>query len=64
MHSCIFSGQVKHSRAVPVGHAFQYRLFMMAVAIGMLAGIWGAAIAGLTSRSYLTGFRVARTLKP
>jgi DUF1365 family protein len=29
MHSCIFSGQVKHSRAVPVGHAFQYRVFMM-----------------------------------
>lgn len=29
MHSCIFSGQVKHSRSAPLEHSFQYRLFMV-----------------------------------
>lgn len=29
MNSAIFSGQVKHSRKTPVGHSFQYDVYMM-----------------------------------
>ena len=29
MQSCIYEGQVKHSRKEPVLHRFRYRLFMM-----------------------------------
>ena len=29
LHSAIYEGQVRHSRATPVPHAFEYRLFMM-----------------------------------
>ncbi len=29
MQSCIYEGQVRHTRSNPVGHAFCYRLFMM-----------------------------------
>ncbi len=29
MQSCIYEGQVSHTRSSPVGHAFRYRVFMM-----------------------------------
>ena len=29
MKSCIYEGQVRHTRTKPVGHTFNYRLFMM-----------------------------------
>jgi len=29
MDSCIYEGQVRHTRTKPVGHTFNYRLFMM-----------------------------------
>jgi DUF1365 family protein len=29
MNSCIYEGRVRHTRTTPVGHTFDYRLFMM-----------------------------------
>lgn len=44
MNSSIFSGQVSHSRKLPLGHAFRYRVFMMYLDLAELdevfAGRW------------------------
>jgi DUF1365 family protein len=40
MHSCIFSGQVKHSRMTSPSHSFQYRVFMMYLDLGELSCVF------------------------
>ena len=44
MQSCIFEGQVSHTRVTPVAHAFRYRLFMLYLDLAelprMFAGRW------------------------
>lgn len=57
MHSCIFSGQVKHSRAVPVGHAFQYRLFMMYLDLAELPQVFRGRWFWSATRPALARFR-------
>lgn len=57
MHSCIFRGQVKHSRAVPVGHAFQYRLFMMYVDLDELPQLFRGRWFWSATRPALARFR-------
>jgi DUF1365 family protein len=57
MHSCIFSGQVKHSRSVPVEHAFQYRLFMMYLDLSELPQVFRGRWFWSTTRKALARFR-------
>jgi hypothetical protein len=57
MHSCIFSGQVKHSRAVPVGHGFQYRLFMMYLDLQELPQVFRGRWFWSATRPALARFR-------
>jgi uncharacterized protein len=57
MHSCIFSGQVKHSRSAPVGHTFQYRLFMMYMDLAELPQVFRGRWFWSTSRMALARFR-------
>ena len=44
MKSCIFEGQVRHARSVPVAHSFRYRVFYMYLDLdelpGLFAGRW------------------------
>jgi uncharacterized protein len=62
MHSAIYTGQLRHRRYAPLGHAFQYRLFMMYVDLAELdrvfAGRWlwsvkRPALAWLRRKDYL-----------
>ena len=57
MHSCIFSGQVKHSRSVPVEHAFRYRLFMMYLDLEELPQLFRGRWFWSTARPALARFR-------
>jgi uncharacterized protein len=57
MHSCIFSGQVKHSRSAPVGHTFQYRLFMMYLDLAELPQVFRGRWFWSTTRMALARFR-------
>ena len=57
MHSCIFSGQVKHSRLGPVAHAFRYRLFMMYLDLEELPQLFRGRWFWSTSRPALARFR-------
>lgn len=57
MHSCIFSGQVKHSRLGPVTHAFRYRLFMMYLDLEELPQLFRGRWFWSTSRPALARFR-------
>ncbi|MBH98170.1 MAG: chromosome partitioning protein ParA [Rhodospirillaceae bacterium] len=40
MKSCIFEGQVKHSRTTPVKHDFKYQLFMMFLDLAELKDVF------------------------
>ena len=44
MKSCIFEGQVRHARSVPVAHSFRYRVFYMYLDLdelpALFAGRW------------------------
>lgn len=57
MHSCIFSGQVNHNRAVPVGHRFQYGLFMMYLDLAELPKVFRGRWFWSTTRRALARFR-------
>jgi len=57
MHSCIFSGQVKHSRSVPVEHAFRYRLFMMYLDLEEVPQVFRGRWFWSTARPALARFR-------
>lgn len=57
MHSCIFSGQVKHSRGVPVAHAFRYRLFMMYLDLEELPRVFRGRWLWSVARPALARFR-------
>jgi uncharacterized protein len=57
MHSCIFNGQVKHSRNEPPGHGFRYRLFMMYLDLDELPGLFDRRWFWSTKRIALARFR-------
>lgn len=57
MHSCIFSGQVKHSRSVPVEHAFRYRLFMIYLDLEEMPQVFRGRWFWSTARPALARFR-------
>jgi len=56
MHSSIFSGQVSHWRKTPVGHAFEYNVFMMYLDLGELDEVFDKRWFWSTSRPALARF--------
>jgi len=62
MQSCIYAGQVSHTRTVPVLHRFRYRLFMMYVDLNELPTLFTRRWFWSTSRPALARFRRDRHL--
>ena len=62
MKSCIYEGQVSHTRTLPVRHEFQYRIFMMYVDLDELGSLFNERWFWSTSRPALARFRRERHL--
>lgn len=62
LHSCIYVGQVSHTRHIPVRHQFSYQLFMMYVDLGELPQLFAGRWFWSTSRSAIARFRRERHL--
>ena len=57
MHSCIYEGQVKHSRRQPVDHRFRYRLFFLYLDLAELDEVFRGRWLWSTRRPALARFR-------
>lgn len=57
MNSCIYEGQVRHTRTTPVGHTFDYRLFMMYLDLDELPTLFDKRWFWSASRPALARFR-------
>lgn len=57
MESCIYEGQVRHTRSRPVKHAFDYRVFMMYLDLGELPSLFDGRWFWSTKRAALARFR-------
>ena len=57
MHSCIYEGQVRHSRTEPAVHEFSYRLFMMYLDLDELPTLFRKRWFWSASRPALAHFR-------
>jgi DUF1365 family protein len=57
MDSCIYEGQVRHTRTKPVGHTFSYRLFMMYLDLDELPRLFEKRWFWSVSRPALARFR-------
>jgi DUF1365 family protein len=57
MHSSIFSGQVSHSRTIPLSHSFRYRLFMMYLDLSELDHVFEGRWLWSTNRTAVARFR-------
>ena len=57
MHSSIFSGQVSHSRKLPLGHSFRYRVFMMYLDLAELDTVFAGRWFWSTRRAALAQFK-------
>ena len=57
MDSCIYEGQVRHTRTTPVGHTFSYRLFMMYLDLDELPNLFEKRWFWSVSRPALARFR-------
>lgn len=57
MHSCIFSGQVRHSRSTPQEHSFRYRLFMVYLDLDELDCVFEGRWLWSTRRPALARFK-------
>jgi len=57
MQSCIYEGQVRHSRFTPVEHAFRYRLFLMYVDLDELPNLFRGRWLWSASRAAVARFR-------
>ena len=57
MHSSIFSGQVSHSRKLPLAHSFRYRVFMMYLDLAELDTVFAGRWFWSTRRAALARFR-------
>jgi DUF1365 family protein len=64
MQSCIYEGQVRHSRAVPVVHRFCYRLFLMYIDLGELPELFEQRWFWSSKRPALARFRRENYLGP
>lgn len=59
MQSCIYEGQVSHTRVAPVAHAFRYRLFMLYLDLAELPRVFAGRWLWSTTRPALAWFRRA-----
>jgi DUF1365 family protein len=59
MQSCIYEGQVSHSRLTPVEHAFRYRLFMLYLDLAELPRVFDRSRLWSATRPALAWFRRA-----
>ncbi|MGD8560334.1 MAG: DUF1365 domain-containing protein [Gammaproteobacteria bacterium] len=57
MKSCIYTGQVRHRRFLPIPHEFRYRLFMMYVDLDELPRLFDKHWLWSSTRSALARFR-------
>lgn len=57
MESCIFEGRVKHTRRLPVRHAFSYRMFMMYLDLDELPALFDSYWLWSARRPALARFR-------
>ena len=57
MHSCIYEGQVRHSRYSPVPHDFRYRMFLMYLDLDELPTVFRGRWLWSASRRALARFR-------
>ena len=57
MHSCIFSGQVSHSRKSPMSHGFRYRVYMMYLDLDELDTVFKGRWFWSTRRPAIARFR-------
>ena len=57
MNSCIYEGQVRHTRKHPAHHQFNYRLFMMYLDLDELPGLFRRHWFWSTTRAALARFR-------
>ena len=64
MHSCIYEGQVSHTRTSPVTHQFSYRLFMMYLDLDELPALFRKRWFWSDSRAALARFRRTDHLGP
>jgi len=64
MNSCIYEGQVKHSRREPAAHKFNYRLFMMYLDLDELPAIFAKRWFWSASKPALARFRRSDHLGP
>jgi DUF1365 family protein len=56
MNSCIYEGRVRHTRTTPVGHTFDYRLFMMYLDLDELPALFRKRWLWSASRPALARF--------
>jgi len=59
MQSCIYEGQVSHTRLEPVAHAFRYRLFMLYLDLAELPTVFAGRWLWSAARPALARFRRA-----
>ena len=64
MKSCIYEGQVRHSRKEPVLHRFQYRVFMMYLDLAELPKLFDKRWFWSVKRPAIARFRRANHLGP
>lgn len=64
MESCIYEGQVRHARTVPVLHRFRYRVFMMYLDLGELSSVFARRWFWSTRRPALARFKRSNHLGP
>ncbi len=64
MKSCIYEGQVSHTRTKPVLHRFRYRVFMMYLDLDELPRVFSKRWFWSTSRAALARFRRSDHIGP
>lgn len=64
MHSCIYEGQVRHTRTVPVVHRFAYRVFLMYIDLDELPELFARRWFWSSQRPALARFRRENYLGP
>lgn len=64
MQSCIFEGRVRHSRMLPVEHAFSYRMFLMYLDLDELPSLFDKRWFWSAKRSAFARFRRSDHLGP
>ena len=64
MHSCLYEGQVRHSRREPVLHRFRYRIFQVYLDLDELDTVFASRWLWSTRRAALARFRRSDHIEP